>query len=490
MQMHANKHKLNLKGKLFFAAGSVLALVLLLAALSFLIKGNIELTLNGEKEMLLSYGQDHYTEAGASAVYKGFLFNSNVSVPVSIDGQPEYYAVPGEYVVRYTASFHGRSSVTKTRSVIIRDVTPPEIILLSNPDQITEAGEPYEEEGYHAFDQYDGDLTAKVVRRMGDDGCMYYSVTDSSGNTAEKKREIRYHDTQAPTIVLKGAADIFMHVGEVFEDPGAEANDNAEGNISDKIQVDGSVDTAREGVYKLRYSVSDRSGNTANAERTVTVWPVSSITPQPGSENGNVIYLTFDDGPGPYTADLLDLLKKYHIKVTFFVTNQKPGYHDMIAREAAEGHSVGIHSASHNYDIYASEDAFFADLNTMRDIIIEQTGKAPDIVRFIGGSSTTKANYNPGIISRLAAMLEQKGYAYFDWNVSTGDGNFSIATEDAYNFAIDGISKHSNSVVLMHDLNKNSMAAVEEIIIWGLKNGYTFLPLTHDSPVCHHRISN
>jgi hypothetical protein len=44
--------------------------------------------------------------------------------------------------------------------------------------------------------------------------------------------------------------------------------------------------------------------------------------------------------------------------------------------------------------------------------------------------------------------------------------------------------------VLQHDIKKYSVEAVEEILQWGLENGYTFLPLQEDSPTCHHKISN
>ncbi|MBO4872278.1 MAG: DUF5011 domain-containing protein [Lachnospiraceae bacterium] len=485
--MPSTKKKLNLRGRLVIGTAVAVFILLILAAVSFLGSGSVELTIKGDKEILISYGVEHYTEPGAEAVYHGKLFTANVPLAVTTEGQPGYYAVPGTYQVIYSASYHGKSAVQKTRTVIIRDLTPPDIVLLENPDQLTEVGEIYQEEGFFAYDRFDGDLTGQVIRRDGGDGFVYYSVTDSSGNKAEVRREIRYHDTLAPVLTLNGASDIVLRVGDVFEDPGAVALDNADGNLTDSIRIDGRADTEKEGTYVLTYQVSDRAGNTAEVKRTVTVKAAAApdIT-----GDGGVIYLTFDDGPGPYTEDLLTLLARYNVKATFFVTNQKPNYQYCLSLEAAAGHSIGIHSASHSYDIYASEEAYWNDINTMRDIIIAQTGKTPDILRFIGGSSTTKANDNPGIISRLAAQAEAKGYAYFDWNVSTGDGNFSISTQDAYNYAITGISQHKNSVVLMHDLNKNSMAAVEDIIKWGLANGYTFLPLTHDSPVCHHRINN
>ena len=214
------------------------------------------------------------------------------------------------------------------------------------------------------------------------------------------------------------------------------------------------------------------------------------MEPDPPAVTGPVIYLTFDDGPGPITENLLALLDQYGVKVTFFVTNQYPDYHYVIAKEAAAGHSVGIHSATHAKEIYASEEAYFQDLQIMQDIIVQQTGKETNILRFPFGSSNQTSAFNPGIMTRLTALVQEKGFAYFDWNVSSGDGNPANSTQDVYNYVINGVSQHEISVVLMHDLNPNSMAAVEDIIKWGQANGYTFLPLTRSSPVCHHQVMN
>ena len=81
----------------------------------------------------------------------------------------------------------------KTRAVDVVDTTPPVITLVSDPEHRTLSNHPYEEEGYTAFDRYDGDLTDKVTSEERD-GHVYYSVTDSSGNTGTAVREIQYYD--------------------------------------------------------------------------------------------------------------------------------------------------------------------------------------------------------------------------------------------------------------------------------------------------------
>ncbi len=208
-------------------------------------------------------------------------------------------------------------------------------------------------------------------------------------------------------------------------------------------------------------------------------------------ERGKVIYLTFDDGPGPYTEQLLDILAQYQVKATFFVTANFEDYFDLIAREKEDGHTVAIHTYSHVYKkIYADEEAYFADLKQMDDVILEQTGERAKLVRFPGGSSNLVSSFNPGIMTRLAGLLEEKGYRYFDWNVVSGDAGETEDTAQVVKNVIEGVQKKGVAVVLQHDLYEFSVDAVEQIIQWGLENGYVFLPLTMDSPDIHHTIAN
>ena len=263
-----------------------------------------------------------------------------------------------------------------------------------------------------------------------------------------------------------------------------------DGDITDKVQVTGDVNTSECGSYTVSYKVSDSSGNTAEAERTVRVYkPMTDNVVNPGNK---VVYLTFDDGPGPYTQELLDVLDRYNVKATFFVTNGKPDYQNLIAEEASRGHTVAIHSASHDYSrIYQSVDAYFDDLNEMNNIILTQTGKYADIIRFPGGSSNTVSrSYCEGIMSQLVCAVEAKGFRYCDWNVSSGDAGSANTASQVICNVINGIKGRNISIVLQHDIKKFSVDAVEEIIQWGLSEGYTFLPITSTTPMSHHGINN
>lgn len=204
-----------------------------------------------------------------------------------------------------------------------------------------------------------------------------------------------------------------------------------------------------------------------------------------------IVYLTFDDGPCEYTEQLLDILDRYGVKATFFVTNQLPEYQDLIGEAYRRGHSIGLHSYDHDYSIYRSKEDYYEDLQLIHDVCEEQTGEAPRIVRFPGGSSNlTSRKYGYGIMSDLCESMGEKGYLYCDWNVSSGDMENAITTYAVTQNVIKGIQGKDISIVLQHDTIDYSVEAVSEIICWGLANGYTFLPLTEYSPMAHHTVQN
>lgn len=292
-------------------------------------------------------------------------------------------------------------------------------------------------------------------------------------------------EAAAPMLTLNGDAEITTDTNTPFVDPGCTAQDAQGNDLTSSVIAEGTVPAGSTGNFTILYRVTDANGNTATAQRLIHVEQAQEIP------TDKVIYLTFDDGPSEYTQQLLDVLDKYNVQVTFFVTHAFPDYEDMIAKEYAAGHSVGIHSYTHDYNkIYASEEAYFSDLQAMQDVIVAQTDQETELVRFPGGSSNTVSNFNPGIMTMLAQKLHDQGYEYFDWNVSSGDAGETTSTDQVVENVISGIQNNSISVVLQHDSKGYSVAAVERIIQWGQENGYTFLPLRADSPSAHHQISN
>lgn len=203
-----------------------------------------------------------------------------------------------------------------------------------------------------------------------------------------------------------------------------------------------------------------------------------------------VIYLTFDDGPGEHTERLLNILKKHGVRVTFFVTAMY-GYQDLIAREAREGHAVGVHSYSHKYDkIYASTQAFWDDFEKMQAIVTEQTGVETKLMRFPGGSSNTVSNFTPGIMTALVEQAEERGLVYVDWNISSGDAGETRSSSTVLENCKRGVSQCRTSVILCHDVKGFTVDAMDDFITWALDEGYTFRPLTTESWPAHHKVFN
>ena len=472
------------KNLLTIAGISLIVLaVLIIVAIS--VSANLRIVLNGEPNMQLVYGVDTYQESGATATANGE--NLAVEISGSVDSTKL-----GTYEITYKASYMWLTQTVK-RTVRVVDITAPVITLHTVPGYLTLPGEEYREEGYTAIDDHDGDITDKVQVRTEND-VVYYTVKDSSGNETTAERPIVRKDVTPPTITLEGDASMTITAGTAYTEPGYTAMDNIDGDITDRVEITGSVNIYSAGTYKLTYTVSDSHGNTATAERTVVVKAKQQTgTTTPG---GKVIYLTFDDGPSQYTQRLLDILAQYNAKATFFVVNTGYKMKETLNAIVDGGHGIAIHSVSHTYEkIYASERAFFEDLYGMQKIIKDATGVTTTLMRFPGGSSNAVSMFNPGIMTRLTKAVTDQGFQYFDWNVSSGDaggvkGTKAEKTAQVVTNVIKGVSGKQYAVVLQHDIHDFSVDAVERILIWGLQNGYTFEALTPNSPTCHHPVNN
>ena len=350
-------------------------------------------------------------------------------------------------------------------------------------DSFTSPIAQYVEEGYTAVDNCDGDLTLQVIREERE-GIVYYTVSDSSGNQTTVERKIVYKDAVSPVITLNGKKEIKIGIGTAFTDPGCVAMDDCDGNLTSNVVVSGNVNTQKMGVYEVTYEVSDSSGNKQIVTRTVEVCEKQEAEQ---FQEEKVVYLTFDDGPGQYTERLLDILDKYGVKATFFVTNQYSTYQHLIGEIYRRGHTLALHTYNHKYnEIYRSQEAYYEDLNKIRQICIEETGIAPSLVRFPGGTSNTVSRkYCTGIMTALSKSLVNKGYSYCDWNVSSEDTGATKTRKGVFDNVIAGIKKNDVSIVLQHDIRGYSVEAVDDIIAWGFANGYTFLPMTEDTKMIH-----
>lgn len=245
----------------------------------------------------------------------------------------------------------------------------------------------------------------------------------------------------------------------------------------------------------MQLQVDEESGvyEASGVEESVSPYDAAETDSESGTaetqEASRKIYLTFDDGPSVNTDEILDILKEYDIKATFFVVGRTDaGSVAAYKRIVEEGHTLAMHSYSHKYDeIYESKEAFVSDLTQLQEYLYEITGVWPRIYRFPGGSSNTVSKAD---MSELIRYLTNMGIVYYDWNVASGDAvSRTLSVETIVENCMTGINKQSESVVLLHDAanKKTTVEALPEIIEQVLAQGdAVFLPITDETvPVQH-----
>ena len=160
-----------------------------------------------------------------------------------------------------------------------RDTNAPVITLLGEVNVTHEAGTTYTDAGATAEDAVDGAVNVSVSGSVGSATGVYtitYQAADSAGNIGSATRTVTVQDTQPPVVTLSGASTVEITLGTTFTDPGATAQDAADGEL--QVSVSGTMSNAP-GVYTLTYTATDAAGNSASASRTITVVdaPVGAI---------------------------------------------------------------------------------------------------------------------------------------------------------------------------------------------------------------------
>ena len=454
------------------------SILLLLIILSYLSMPKIKLI--GDKEINLSY-KDEYKEDGYIVKNIGKDYNKEVNINNNI----EEHKV-GEYQVEYSIKYLF-FNIKKIRKVNIIDKDMPIIRVDNNPIKICPLDN-LEEIEYYSYDEYDGDITSNVIV-MEDKDYVTFKVKDSSLNEDILKVKLIRIDEDKPVINLKGDSVIYLYGNTKYQELGYSAEDNCDGDITDKVVVSGEV-LDDIGEYTINYTVVDSSNNKSVITRKV-IRKNNSIPSNNGYINNGEIYLTFDDGPSEDTTGyILDVLKEEGVKATFFVTCNGPDY--LIKRMYDEGHTVALHTASHNYSyVYSSVDNYFNDLEKVRNRVKNITGYDSKIIRFPGGSSNTiSRSYQYGIMSQLTNMVIEKGYRYYDWNVDADDAGHAYSSSQVYNNVVNHLSYNRANMVLMHDIKYQTKDAIRDIIRYGKNNGYTFKKIENDTYIIRHGVNN
>lgn len=184
------------------------------------------------------------------------------------------------------------------------------------------------------------------------------------------------------------------------------------------------------------------------------------------------IYLTFDDGPSDrVTPKILDVLAEEKVNATFFIIGRQAETRKyLIKREIDEGHTVAVHSYTHDYgEIYSSPDALLKDIEKCNEVIKSITGEYSHLYRFPGGSS--------GLSERLISAVVKHGFKYVDWNASTRDAEiYGASPEQLFNAATSSAAYFENVVLLAHDSTTKTATAeaLRDIIRYFKDQGFIF----------------
>jgi hypothetical protein len=218
-----------------------------------------------------------FADAGATAS-DNYTDDETITGWITVSGNVDTTKL-GTYTIIYHVQDQAGNAATEImRQVHVVDTTAPVVTLNGDAVEYVPLGGNFMDQWATALDNYDGDITAYITVT----GAVYtgqlgqytliYSVTDSSGNEGHAVRTVEVIDADEPVITLKGPVHMLHEVGEPFDDPGAIAQDNADGDISSQIVVTGAVNVQLLGTYILEYNVTDSLGNKAATKfRTVEV---------------------------------------------------------------------------------------------------------------------------------------------------------------------------------------------------------------------------
>ena len=211
-----------------------------------------------------------------------------------------------------------------------------------------------------------------------------------------------------------------------------------------------------------------------------------------GTSNKKIAYLTFDDGPYFNTNKIFEILDKYNINATFFLTNingencfdkKSENCYALYKEYVKRGHTIANHTFTHAIfkGLYSSPSSFIEAVNKQHEHIKEQTdGYITNILRFPGGIPTAKAKLGANGFNTVTEELRKMGYGWTDWTAENGDGKDIQNKQQAWNM-ITSYLNDNIEVILLHDYNSITTSMLPELIEYLQNKGYILLPLFYES---------
>lgn len=258
------------------------------------------------------------------------------------------------------------------------------------------------------------------------------------------------------------------------------------GKVHLKID-DGKVTTADGNIQQESATENTRTEEQQadySEEETTAVMETEAQT-EATKKNGKTVCLTFDDGPSENTEKIIEILDKYGVKATFFVIGKEDKESLERYRMIVEsGNTIALHSYSHDYSIvYNSIEDFASEVNRIHDLVLEATGVDTKIFRFPGGSANSTVDKMD--IHECIEYLNENGYTYYDWNVSSGDASPALqSVEQIMDNIENDLFKMNTAIILMHDANNKTttVEALPVLIEMLLEEGFEIKAIDNSVP--------
>lgn len=356
--------------------------------------------------------------------------------------------------------------------------------------------EVYEEPGYSSL------FKVKVTNNIKNNKVGKYKVTYKN-ILFKKYRTVEIVDEVKPVITLIDD-NVTILLNEEYKEPGYKAQDEYDGDLTDKVEIISGLKNNQVGTYKITYKVTDSSKNTTKTSRVVNVvntlykdeyesidnnmtgWYTSNR--QDGSRpreseikkykdqnvyflgpDKKVIYLTFDEGGNKtYVKEIVDILNKHNIDATFFFSrNYISNNPDLMKKIINSGHSIGNHTVNHlSMPSLATKDKFdsyYSELKETEIAFMQATGKPMEkLFRYPMGEYS----------NRTMNIMKSMGYKSIFWSVAYKDWDADYNKE----YSLNNMKKqlHNGAIYLIHPKCKGNYEALEDFINYATDLGYKF----------------
>lgn len=357
------------------------------------------LQLNGSKNMIISYRQE-YEEPGVIVKNANSKYMSRIKIDSNIDTKKV-----GNYYIDYSLKIGGKTLHVRRNVKVIDDIAP---VIKLKGNQITEMSinKEYEEKGYTAQDEYDGDLTDKVeiigevdTKNYGE-YIITYRVSDNNNNITEVNRIVKIIDEEPPKIICK--TDYSAFKTESKKIIGCTAQDNFDGDITNKIEKIGKYDTSKPGIYNIVYKIEDDAGNTTEKNHNIIIFEENKTLT-------NKLEINLESSEK--LEKLITNLNEIDINPTIFINiddNQVEKQIKLIEKIIGTNNEISVSIKTVEPEIYNDFETFKTNFEKIKKELYENYNKQIKEFKFPENIDSNKEK----VINQIKQYLEENKIEY------------------------------------------------------------------------------